>query len=199
MRRLPAAVLLTVVLAGGAPAGCGGENWAKKCTTTGKIVECTPPQRPQVGEVKGELIDGGTYDVAADRGKVVVVNFWGSWCSPCRAEADDLEQTYQATKAEGVSFIGVNSRDEKDSARAFLRGRATYPSIYDFEGRVALKFDVTQTSTPATLIIDRQGRIAVAIRDAVTVTQLQPLVERIAAEAHPTTPPTTQKRPKGVS
>jgi len=181
VRRL-AAVLFAAVLAGGALAGCGGENWAKKCTTTGKVVECAVAQRPQVTDVTGELLDGGSYDVAADRGKVVVVNFWGSWCAPCRAEAADLEKTYQATKDKGVTFIGVNSRDDRDSAKAFERGRVTYPSIYDVDGKVALKFDVTQTSTPATLILDRQGRIAVALRDATTYTQLLPLVERIASE-----------------
>ncbi|GAA2617867.1 TlpA family protein disulfide reductase [Paractinoplanes durhamensis] len=181
MRRL-AAVLTVAAVATTVLAGCGGENWAKKCTTTGTVVECTPTQRPQVKEVIGELLDGGTYDVSQDRGKVVVVNFWGSWCAPCRAEADDLEKTYQATKALGVSFIGVNSRDDKDSAKAFERGRVTYPSIYDFDGKVALKFDVTQTSTPATLILDREGRIAVALRAATTSSQLQPLVEKIAAE-----------------
>jgi thiol-disulfide isomerase/thioredoxin len=181
VRRL-AAVLATAVLTAGGLAACGGENWAKKCTTTGTVVECAVAQRPQVTDVTGELLDGGTYDIAQDRGKVVVVNFWGSWCAPCRAEADDLEKTYQATKAKGVTFIGVNSRDDRDAAKAFERGRVTYPSIYDFDAKVALKFDVTQTSTPATLILDRQGRIAVALRAATTSTQLQPLVEKIAAE-----------------
>jgi thiol-disulfide isomerase/thioredoxin len=184
MRRL-VAVLATAALAAGALTGCGGENWAKKCTTTDGVVRCTPEQRPQVGDVTGELLEGGTYDVANDRGKVVVVNFWGSWCAPCRAEANDLEDTYKATKNKGVVFLGVNSRDDRDSAIAFERGRVTYPSIFDYRGKVALKFDVTQASTPATLILDREGRIAVAIRQATTITQLQPLVETIAAEAYP--------------
>jgi thiol-disulfide isomerase/thioredoxin len=181
VRRL-AATLAAAVLAAGVLAGCGGENWAKKCTTTNGVVECTPAQRTPISDVTGELLDGARYDVSQDRGKVVVVNFWGSWCAPCRAEADDLEKTYQATKDKGVTFVGVNSRDDRDAAKAFERGRVTYPSIYDFDGKVALQFDVTQTSTPATLIIDRQGRIAVALRQATTVTQLQPLVERVAAE-----------------
>jgi peroxiredoxin len=183
MRRV-AAALATAALAAGALTGCGDENWAKKCTTTDGVVECTPAQRPQVEDVTGDLLSGGTYDIQQDRGKVVVVNFWGSWCAPCRAEADDLEDTYQATKAEGVTFIGVNSRDDRDSAIAFERTRATYPSIYDFDAKVALKFDVTQASTPATLILDRQGRIAVALRQATTITQLRPLVEKIAAEGN---------------
>ena len=120
MRRL--AAVLTAALSVGGLAGCGGENWAEKCTTTGTVVECAPGRRPQVTDVTGELLDGGRYEIARDRGKVVVVNFWGSWCAPCRAEADDLERTYQETKAKGVTFVGVNTRDDRDSAKAFERG-----------------------------------------------------------------------------
>jgi thiol-disulfide isomerase/thioredoxin len=184
VRRLLAAALAATASAG-LLAGCGGgENWAKNCATTDGVVECDVANRPQVGAVTGELLDGGTYDVANDRGKVVVVNFWGSWCAPCRAEAGDLEKTFEATRSKNVTFLGINSRDDKDSAKAFARGRMTYPSIYDYEGDVALKFDVTQTSTPATLILDRQGRIAVALRRSTTAVELQPLVERVAAEAN---------------
>jgi peroxiredoxin len=182
MRRL-AAVLAAAALTAGVLAGCSGEdNWTKKCTTTSGVVECAPDDRPVIKPIKGELLDGKTYDISQDRGKVIVVNFWGSWCSPCRAEADDLENTYQASKDKDVTFLGVNSRDDKDSAREFERGRVTYPSLYDFEGRIGIQFDVTQVSTPSTLIIDRQGRIAVALRGATTQTQLQPLVDKIAAE-----------------
>jgi peroxiredoxin len=182
VRRL-AAVLGAAAVVAGVLAGCGGESWEEKCTTSAQgVIQCTPDQRAQARDVTGEILGGGTYDVAQDRGKVVVVNFWGSWCSPCRAEAADLQKTYDATKAKGVTFVGVNSRDDRDAAKAFERGRVTYPSVYDPDGKVALKFDVTQVSTPSTLILDRQGRIAVALRRATTVGELQPLVERVAAE-----------------
>jgi peroxiredoxin len=182
MRRLPA-VLAATLLAVGVLAGCGSENWAKKCTTDADdVVECTPDQRPAAQAVSGELLDGGTYDLSAERGKVVVVNFWGSWCSPCRAEADDLENTYQATKSRNVTFLGVNWRDDRDSARQFERGRVTYPSLFDPDGKVAVKFQITQANTPSTLILDRQGRIAVMLRQPTVASQLQPLVERVAAE-----------------
>jgi thiol-disulfide isomerase/thioredoxin len=184
MRRLVAVAVAAVTVAG-LLTGCGGEeNWAKKCSTTNLVVECTPEQRPQVADVTGELLAGGTYDLANDRGKVVVVNFWGSWCAPCRAEADDLERTYQATKAKDVTFLGVNTRDDRDSAKAFERGyQVTYASVFDVRGEVGLKFDVTQNAIPSTLVLDRQGRIAAAIRRATTIDELQPLVEKIAAEA----------------
>jgi peroxiredoxin len=164
--------------------GCGGESWVDRCVTNADgVIECAADQREQVDAVTGELLDGGSYDVADDRGKVVVVNFWGSWCSPCRAEADDLESTFAATKAKGVTFIGVNIRDDRDAAKAFERGRVTFPSVYDPNGKVALKFDVTQVTTPSTLILDRQGRIAIALRRPTISAELQPLVERVAAEA----------------
>jgi peroxiredoxin len=177
------AVLAAAVLAAAVLAACGSESWEKKCTTSAAgVITCRPDQRPPARDVTGELLDGGTYNVAADRGKVVVVNFWGSWCSPCRAEAADLQKTYTATRARAVTFVGVNSRDDRDAAKAFERGRVTYPSIYDPDGQVALSFDVTQVSTPATLILDRQGRIAVALRRSTTAAELQPLVEEVAAE-----------------
>jgi peroxiredoxin len=181
VRRL-AAVLAAAALTAGVLAGCGGESWVDKCVTKAGVIECAADQREPVDEVTGELLDGGSYDITDDRGKVVVVNFWGSWCSPCRAEADDLEKTFAATKDKGVTFIGVNSRDDRDAAKAFERGRVTFPSVYDPTAKVALKFDVTQVSTPSTLILDRQGRIAIALRRATTVGELQPLVERVAAE-----------------
>ncbi|GLY05778.1 MULTISPECIES: TlpA disulfide reductase family protein [Actinoplanes] len=183
MRRLvalPVAVLVTA----GALAGCGTENWTQNCTTTNGVIECDEADRPQVDGVSGELLGGGTYDVASDRGKVVVVNFWGSWCAPCRAEADDLEKTYQATKEKGVTFVGVNTRDDRDSATNFERGRVTYGSLFDPDGAVAIKIDATNNATPATLVLDREGRIAVALRRATTNGELQPLVERVAAEGN---------------
>ncbi len=134
--------------------------------------------------LRGELLDGtGTFDLADHVGDVVVVNFWAQWCAPCVVEADDLEQTYQATKDDKVRFLGVNTRDQRDNARRFVVGRATYPSVFDPKGKVALGFAVPPTTMPATVIIDRQGRIAAIALGAVIRADLEPVVTQLAGES----------------
>jgi peroxiredoxin len=180
-RRLVAA-LLAAATAGAALVGCSSGNEESLCTSDGLMVTCAPDQRSKTPKVSGELLTGGSYDISRDRGQVVVVNFWGSWCPPCRAEADDLEGTYQATKASGVTFLGINVQDSRDKAIAFEEGRVTYPSLFDPASRQALNFDIPPNTTPATVVLDRDGRIAVVIRRAVTKDELQPIVEKVAAE-----------------
>ncbi|WFE45439.1 TlpA disulfide reductase family protein [Verrucosispora sp. WMMD1129] len=163
--------------------GCTGDGRESDCDSAGGIVECAPEQRSAAPKIAGELLAGGSYDVVDQRGKVVVVNFWGSWCAPCRAEADDLENTYQATKDSGVTFLGINVQDSRDKAIAFEEGRVSYPSIFDPGSRLALDMDIPPNTIPATVVLDREGRIATVIRAAVRQEGLQPIVERIAAEA----------------
>jgi thiol-disulfide isomerase/thioredoxin len=180
---LAALLAAAAAVAAVALAGCSGGGWEDACdTTSGGVIQCAPGDRPDPPKVAGELLDGGRYDVTQDRGQVVVVNFWGSWCAPCRAEADDLEGTYQATKASGVRFLGINVQDGRDKAKAFEQGRVTYPSIFDPSSRVALGFELPPNTTPCTVVLDRQGRIAVVIRQAVRRDALEPIVARVAAE-----------------
>ncbi|MEU7798693.1 TlpA disulfide reductase family protein [Micromonospora arborensis] len=180
-RRWTAGLLAAVAAV--ALVGCTSKAQEKACTTsTDGIFECAPDQRSAPPKLAGELLAGGTYDVSQARGQVAVVNFWGSWCPPCRAEADDLEATYQATKGSGVSFLGINVQDSRDKAKAFEEGRVTYPSLFDPSSRLALDLDIPPNTVPATVVLDRDGRIAVVIRRAVTQDELRPIVERIAAE-----------------
>jgi len=150
----------------------------------GSIVEFPPADRRAAPKITGELLDGSAYDLADHKGKVVVVNFWGSWCAPCRAEADDLEAVYAATKASGVEFLGVNVKDSRDNAKAYEQAfKVTYPSLYDRSQRVALKFrDTPPNAIPATIVLDRQGRVAVVLRQPLLREDLQPFVTRVAAE-----------------
>jgi thiol-disulfide isomerase/thioredoxin len=167
-------------------AACSNGGWEDACETSQNLViECAPADRPAAPKVAGELLDGSGYDLTQDRGQVVVVNFWGSWCAPCVAEADDLEKTYQATKDQGVRFLGVNVQDMRDKAIAFERGRVSYPSLFDPASRQALTFAIPPNFTPATIVLDREGRIAVVIRRAVRQDGLEPIVRRIATEQPP--------------
>ena len=152
-------------------------------TSSAGTVECPAGKRPAAPQLSGELLEGGRYDLSQDRGQVVVINFWGSWCAPCRAEIDDLEQVYLSTKDQGVRFLGINVRDDRDKAKAFHQGKVTYPSVIDPSSKLALDFDVPPNTIPATIVLDREGRIAVVIRVAVQAAEFEPVVARVAAEA----------------
>ena len=149
---------------------------------TGQVVTYKPGERVAAPQVKGQLLEGGDYDLAAHKGKVVVINFWASWCPPCRVEADDLESVRKSLT--GVEFVGINVRDERSKAIAFHEGRAAYPSIFDPAGRLALAFSQVPPNTiPATLIIDSQGRIAAVIRKAIQRDELTRLTSDVLAES----------------
>jgi thiol-disulfide isomerase/thioredoxin len=140
--------------------------------------------RRQAPQVRGATLDGKQFDLAGLKGKVVVVNFWASWCAPCRAEAPTLEKVYEENKASGVQFVGVDIKDGKDNAQAFLRTfKITYPSLYDQAGQIALAFrDIPPNAVPSTLVIDRQGRIAARAIGSVSYSPLKDAITRLVAE-----------------
>ncbi|HLU43636.1 MAG TPA: TlpA disulfide reductase family protein [Natronosporangium sp.] len=145
--------------------------------------------RPAAPPIAGPLLEGdGDLDVAELRGNVVVVNVWGSWCGPCRAETQDLEQVYQETRELGVSFVGINIRDrDRDRAIQFTRGRMSYPSIYDpgFANGLGFHEPPAPLGPPATLVIDRDGNVAAAFYRVVGKVELAHLVKQVAAEEAP--------------
>jgi thiol-disulfide isomerase/thioredoxin len=136
--------------------------------------------------VSGTDLVGQPLALSQYAGKVVVLNFWASWCPPCRSEAAALEQVYTDTRASGVQFVGVDIRENgvSDGVHFETTHHIDYPSFSDQASRIALDFRSTGVETPpTTIIIDRQGRIAARGLGEITYTQLLSVVKQVAAQA----------------
>lgn len=148
-----------------------------------------PAERGTLGELSGEdlMDEGRTISLTDYEGQVVVLNVWGQWCAPCRSEADDLEEVYQATKDLGVEFLGINVRDnQRDKAQDFVVDQQIgYPSIYDPSMRslLALGRNYPTSVVPTTVVLDREHRVAAVYLTELLAEDLQPVVERVAAES----------------
>jgi thiol-disulfide isomerase/thioredoxin len=125
----------------------------RSSSAPGAAVELSGP----MPVLDGETVDGGTVGPADYRGEVVVVNFWASWCGPCRQEQPGLERLSREYEGR-VAFLGVNFRDDLAAARAYIREfDVTYPSVVDDSGTVAHRFQVPYL--PATIIADAEGEL----------------------------------------
>ncbi len=193
-RRAAAAPAAAIALAL-ALAGCGsmsggsssGSADTKFVQGTGEITTLARGHRPAAPDISGKSVEGKPLSFADYPGKIIVLNVWGSWCDPCRAEAPNLEKVSEQTAGKGVQFIGVNIRDEDPAqSRSFERGfKIDYPSLYDPDGRLLLKFprgSVPPQSIPTTLILDRQHKIAVRALKALTTDELRKALDPIIAE-----------------
>ena len=115
----------------------------------------TPPA-PEF--VLSRLNAPGKLKLGSLRGKVVVLNFWASWCAPCKTEAPRLEAAWQHYKGMGVVVVGVDGQDFSGDAKRFIRKHGiTYPNVHDGPGDIGTKYGVT--GFPETYFVDRRGRL----------------------------------------
>src|SRR5512146_192523 len=165
-----AAVLLVVVLVTGWPRGDGSSGVTTVDGNTSAVLY-SAGHRPVAPAFTGTTLTGSKLSFSSYRGTVVVLNFWGSWCVPCRAEAPILAAVAAKYQPAGVSFLGVDVRDTTVSALAFTHGfHVTYPSVSDQSSAITLDFTakVPIAGTPTTLVVDRTGHIAGAVFGTVT-------------------------------
>jgi thiol-disulfide isomerase/thioredoxin len=145
-----------------------------------EAVEADVPHR--VVEVKGELLaDGSPWSSTSARGSVLVVNFWASWCGPCRAEQPALSRVARAYRGRGVRFIGVNVRESRGAAQSYVEEfRVPYPSLYDQAALNAARLQAF--ALPSTFILDRDGVVAYRLTGKTTVEILSARLERLLAQ-----------------
>ncbi len=150
-----------------------------------------PSSRGIPGPLSGPDLMDPSRTISLDdfAGRVVVINIWGQWCGPCRAEVDQLQQVYDRTHGEGVAILGIDVRDNDiDAPRDFVIDRkVSYPSIYDPAMRTMIAFGGKYPTTviPSTVVLDREHRVAAVFLRELLAEDLVPVVQRLAAEPPP--------------
>jgi len=156
-------------------------------TGKGGLDTASAGHRQDAPAISGATLDNGKAALADLKGKVVVLNIWGSWCGPCRAEAKGLQEVSQKYKDQGVQFLGINTRDTDpaNAVRFEQNFGVTYPSLYDPDGTQILKFpkgSLNPQSIPTTIVVDRDGKLAARAMRALSAEDLETLLKPILAE-----------------
>jgi peroxiredoxin len=158
----------------------GNDNAAASGTNT---VEYPVGHRPLAPDFTATSLTGATIKMSSYRGKIVVLNFWGSWCPPCRGEAPTLAVLDEQYRSKGVAFLGDDVSDTPANALAFTRSVGiTYPSINDPAYAVVQQFSQVApvSDTPTTVVIDKTGHVVGMILGAITYGEMTTLLRDAA-------------------
>lgn len=141
----------------------------------------TPPTSGPAPDFTMTLYDGSEFALSDYRGQWVVVNFWGSWCGPCRDEAPELQSAWEKYQNSGVMIVGVGFRDVESAAREFLEDFGiTYPNGNDDGLRITARYAVT--GAPETYIVDPEGNVQAFMIGPLPVGWLDSTLARLLAE-----------------
>ena len=147
----------------------GGSSQEGSSTTGPKGSELAPA--PEIGRLAPDFtlvdLEGNQVSLSDFRGKTVFVNFWASWCPPCRAEMPEIEAVYQEYKDRGVVVIGVDIRETEDVVRQFVE-QGGYSWIFILDATGAVSNDYRITAIPTSFFIDKDGIIQVVAIGAMT-------------------------------
>ena len=162
----------------------GGEFRFVEGTPSGEVIP--QGERAPAPDFGGTLLGGGGDWTSAElAGQIAVLNFWGSWCAPCRVETPEFQEVYAEVRDEGVAFLGLNVKEpDEQFAQAFVDTRGIeFPSLYDPAGEIALAFqDYPATAIPSTIVLDRDGRVAAVYTGAVAQDDLRAVLDRLLGE-----------------
>lgn len=190
MRRTLLAVTAAALLAGCSTGSDqvdvnnGGEFRFVAATPSGEVIP--PDERAVAPDFAGTLLDGGDFSSDELAGDVAVLNFWGSWCAPCRVETPEFQEVYADVRDEGVQFLGLNVKEPSEQfALQFVeRFGIEFPSLYDPRGEVALAFrDYPANAIPSTIVLDPDGRVAAVYTGEVSQEDLRRVIDLVLEEA----------------
>lgn len=180
-RHLPIFLIGLALLAsacGGKGLGTGTVGQAIGAEYGYNAIPYEPGEREAPQRWAGVDLAGATITSASLKGTITLVNFWAEWCGPCREEQPELTRVANAFSGKGVRFLGVNVRDQRAAALAFVdEFDIPYPSVFDPSSLIAHKFGMSGFP-PTTFVLDREGKIAWRVIGLAKEQQLSRILER---------------------